>query len=164
MSEAKSGGPRILILGLGNTILSDDGVGIYVARLIREEVPESCAAVAEASLGGLELLDLMAGYDKVILIDAMVLPDGPPGTVERVNADDLEGGSAMARHQIPFAEALELAVRLNMDVPDDIVIYGIRVTDTMTFSEECTPAVRNAIPGIAARIIRDELPCRRDGK
>lgn len=159
MSKAADGGPRILILGLGNTILSDDGVGIYVAREIRKDVAESCAAVVEASLGGLELLDLMAGYDKAVLIDAMVLPDGPPGTIERVNADDLEGGSAMARHQIPFAEALELAAVLNMDVPDDIVIYGIRVTDTVTFSEECTPAVKKAIPDIAAAIIRNELPC-----
>jgi len=149
--------PEILILGLGNTILRDDGAGIYVARQIGSLVNPSRVAVTEASLGGLELLDIMAGFRKVIITDAMQLSAGEPGSIVKISADELKGSGAMARHQIPFAEALQLARQLNMDLPEEIIIYGIRVLDTTTFSETCTPEIQAAIPGIAALIYEEEL-------
>jgi len=143
---------------LGNTILTDDGVGIYVAREIQKRIQNPDITIAEASLGGLELLDLMVGYDRVILIDALSFGNKPAGTLVKVGIDDLKGGSAMSRHQVPLHEALELGRRLNMDLPDEIIIYGIQVLDTMTFGEKCTPEVDTAISGIASEIIGNGLP------
>ena len=71
---------HILVLGLGNTILTDDGVGIYVAREIKKKLTYGDVTIQEASLGGLELLDVMTGFKRVILIDAMVIGSGEIGT------------------------------------------------------------------------------------
>ena len=71
----------ILVIGLGNTILTDDGIGIYVCRELKTKVLAEKRNTAnketqtidfiEASLGGLELLETMKGYNKIILIDAV---------------------------------------------------------------------------------------------
>jgi len=144
---------KTLVLGLGNTLLCDDGVGIYVAREIRKRVKDPNMVVKEASLGGLELLDLMAGFDRVILIDAMAVGDFKIGTLVQYTPEDLAGGSAMSRHHVPFHEALQLGHHLNMDLTSDISIYGIKVKDTATFSESCTPEVEKCIPQIVDDII-----------
>jgi len=149
--------PKTLILGLGNTILTDDGVGIYIAREIAKRIDDPNVSIHEASLGGLELLDPMLGFDRAILIDAYATENGELGSVIRMNAEDLKGGSAMARHQVPFHEALELGHRLRMDLPQEIIIYGIKVKDTMTFGESCTPEVQSQIPNIVQTIINKEF-------
>ena len=148
---------RTLILGLGNTILTDDGVGIYVAREIGKHIQNDTVDIVEASLGGLELLDPMVGYARVILIDAMPLGDAEIGSLVKCHPEDLGGGSALARHQVPFQEALELGRRLGMDLPGEITIYGIQVKDTRTFGESCTADVASAIPQIVEKIIHDEF-------
>ena len=78
--------PRTLVLGLGNPILTDDGVGIAVERCVAERCASQngCGGrvvFAEASVGGLRLLDLLNGHDSVILIDAIQIPDGLPGDI-----------------------------------------------------------------------------------
>ena len=146
---------RTLVLGLGNTILSDDGVGIYVARELGKRIQNENVDIVEASLGGLELLDPMVGYARVILIDAMPLGDKGVGTLVVCHPEDLGGGSAMARHQVPFHEALTLGRRLGMDLPEEITIYGIQVKDTMTFAESCTEEVNACIPRIVDAIFQD---------
>ena len=152
-----SNGKKILILGLGNTILTDDGVGIYVAREIAKMIDDPNVSIHEASLGGLELLDPMLGFDRAILIDAYATENGEIGSITRINAEDLKGGSAMARHQVPFHEALELGHRLKMDLPQEIIIYGIKVKDTMTFGESCTYEVAACIPKITKTILNAEF-------
>jgi len=146
---------KTLILGLGNTILKDDGIGIYVVREIEKHLRDPNVVVKEASLGGLELLELMKGYDHLILIDAMQTGEHEVGTLIKLRAEDLKGGSAMSRHQVSFSDALELGRRLNMDLPEKIDIYGIEVMDIYTLEESCTPEVRARIPAIVDDIIQE---------
>ncbi|HOS44477.1 MAG TPA: hypothetical protein PK794_12355, partial [Armatimonadota bacterium] len=61
--------PPILILGLGNDIISDDAAGLLVARMVREELA-GVADVVESSLSGLALLELLLGYARVVIVDA----------------------------------------------------------------------------------------------
>ncbi len=147
---------KTLILGLGNTILSDDGVGIYIAREIGKRIQNPLVLIKEASIGGLELLDFMKGFNRVILIDGVVTGKHRPGTLLKLKPEDLEGGSSMSRHQVAFPEALMLGKNLNMDLPNEIVIYGVEVKDAWTFGESCTPEVSAKIPMIVTEIIRNE--------
>jgi hydrogenase maturation protease len=151
---------RILILGLGNTILSDDGVGIHVAREIGKQLQDSNVIVKEASVGGLELLDLLVGFRKVVLIDAVITGQLHVGAVMKMSPEDLQGGSALTRHHVGLNEVLGLAKKLGMDIPDEIVIYGIEVKDTLTFSKSCTPEVSANIARVAEEIIDREFGCR----
>lgn len=144
-----------MILGLGNTILTDDGVGIYVVRAIQNCWQNEKVDVKEAAAGGLELLHLLSGYERAILVDAVPLKDQPPGAFARLIPDDLGGGSAMARHQVAFSEALALGRKTGMNLPGSIVIYGIQVADVTTFGEEATPEVARSIPRVARAVWKD---------
>jgi hydrogenase maturation protease len=151
MTEKK----KSLVLGLGNTILSDDGVGIYVTREIQRMVHGSRIHFKEASLGGLELLELLAGYEQVILIDAIQTGKHPVGSLISFDMEELKGGSAMSRHHVPLPEAIALGRHLEMDLPADIRIYAIEVQDGMTFSESCTPEMAKHIPDLAKKIVKE---------
>jgi hydrogenase maturation protease len=145
--------PRTLVLGLGNTVLSDDGVGIYVTREIEKRISMPSMTFEEASLGGLDLLERFRGFDRVILIDAVQTGRAEVGEVIKLSMDDLKGGSSMTRHQVPLHEALLLGQKLNMELPEEIEIYGIEVQEILTFSESCTPVVASKIPQIVEAII-----------
>ena len=135
--------------------MKDDGIGLYVVRELEKHLQEPNVVVKEASLGGLELLDLMKGYDHLILIDAMQTGEHEIGTLVKLKAEDMKGGSALSRHQVSFSDAMELGRRLNMDLPTKIDIYGIEVVDILTFGESCTPEVGARIPAIVEEIIQD---------
>jgi hydrogenase maturation protease len=63
---------KTLVLGLGNPILTDDKVGIHVVRAAAGHCsPANGVTFAEASVGGLRLLDLLAGYDRAVMVDAI---------------------------------------------------------------------------------------------
>ncbi|MCD6117720.1 hydrogenase maturation protease [bacterium] len=144
---------KTVYVGLGNTILSDDGVGIYVLREIGEKIDDSQVTIKEASVGGLELLDYITGFGRAVIIDAVRTGKYPPGTVVAIKADDLPGGSSLTRHQVPFSEALVLGRKIGMQLPSQILIFGIEAEDVTTFSEECTPVIAEKIPEIADKII-----------
>ncbi len=147
---------RILILGLGNTLLCDDGIGIYVSREIKKQISENNIRVEEASIGGLELLDRIQEYDKLILIDAIVTGQNPVGTIVKMKPEDLPSGSAMTRHHVGLPEAIALGEKMGMHLPREIVIYGIEPADTRTFQESCTPQLAACISDIAQEIIERE--------
>ena len=148
-----------LILGLGNPILTDDGVGIHVVRAVQEVGVQAEVTCVEASVGGLRLLDVLAGSDRVILVDAIQTREGEPGQIHRLGLDQvgisLHSGST---HDLSLTGALALGRQLGMKLPadDDVVILAIEVADVLTFGEVCTPAVADAIPRAVRRVL-DEL-------
>lgn len=147
---------KTLVLGLGNPILTDDGVGHLVAKEIRDRVDRREVTVTETSQAGLNLLDLLAGYDRTIIIDAIQTKGGKAGQIYRLESGALNATRhAASTHDINLATALELGVKLGMALPRQIDIFAIEVADTSTFSEECTPEVREAIPVCAEMIIRE---------
>jgi hydrogenase maturation protease len=141
---------RTLIIGLGNPILTDDGVGIQVARALCAALPPDASVdVRELSVGGLALMESMIGYERVILIDALLTPGSQPGALRRLSLDNL--GHALntaSSHDMTLPMALAVGRRLGAALPDDdaIVILGIEVQDVLTFSEACTGPVAAAIP------------------
>jgi len=148
---------KTLILGLGNPILSDDGVGLRVAEELKGRLDQQEVTVEETSMAGLSLLDLLAGYDRAILIDAIQTADGKAGQIYRLDPEAFDvTRHAASPHDVNFATALELGNRLGLALPRQIVIFAIEVADASTFSEECTPEVRRAIP-VCVNMILQEL-------
>ena len=148
--------PKTLVLGLGNPILSDDGVGPAVARELEGRLDPQEVTVAEASLGGLNLLDLLVGYERVIIIDAIKTASGRPGQIYRFDpAAFTTTRYAASPHDVNLVTALELGKKLGLAMPQKIDIFAIEVADTENFSEECTPAVAAAIPACAAMVLRE---------
>lgn len=146
----------ILIVGLGNPILSDDSVGIRVAQVLKDRLSQPEITVMETSIAGLDFLDLLVGYDKAIIIDAIQTGKGKVGQVYR-----LEPGTfattlhSSTPHDVNFATALELGKRLGLALPRQIIIFAIEVEDVTTFGERCTPGVEQAIPVVADMVIQE---------
>jgi len=149
---------KTLILGLGNPILTDDGIGIHVVReLAMRSLPDDVIC-AEASLGGLRLLEIVTGYQRLIMVDAIQTADGQPGDVYRLSADNLQTSlHSGSTHDLSFSGALNLGRNMGMALPDNeaIAIVAIEVEDALTFSEECTPAVTAAIPRAVEAVLAE---------
>lgn len=148
---------KTLILGLGNPILRDDGVGIKVAKEIGRRLISSSVDVREASIAGLDLLELIQGYTKVVLIDSIQIKGGIPGEIFPLDLSDLSPTIRLSSpHDVNFATAIELGKKLGLNLPQEIRIYAIQGEDISTFDENCSPLVERAIPGIAEKIIKGE--------
>jgi len=147
---------KTLILGLGNTILSDDGVGIRVIEELQRRLYDPDITVLETNVSGLSLLDIIIGYDKVIIVDAIQTVGGKPGDIYQLTPDALKvSRHAASPHDVNFATALELGKKLGLAVPREIVIFAIEVDDVTTFSEECTPELKKAIPVCVEMVIQE---------
>lgn len=147
---------KALVLGIGNPILSDDGVGIRVAHEVGENLNDPQVAVSETSAAGLSLLDCMLGYDKVIIIDAIQTKEGKAGQIYRMKPEDFSSAKRLSSpHQINLVTALELGRMLNLAMPREISVFAVEAKDTDTFSEKCTPEVEKAIPEVAKMVLED---------
>lgn len=147
---------KTLILGLGNPILSDDSVGLRVAGALKDRLGQPEVTVMEASAAGLDLLDLLSGYDKAIIIDAIQTRDGKVGQVYQLEPEAFNATQhASTPHDVNFATALELGYRLGLKLPRQIIIFAIEVEDVSSFSEDCTPEVIAAIPACVKMILQE---------
>lgn len=151
-------GAKILVLGLGNPILTDDGIGIHIVRNVASRCRRNDLAFVEASLGGLRLLDLMAGYDQAIIVDAIQTPDGRPGQIYRLHTSDLQRSLHLgSSHDLSLSSALALGRALGTGLPcdDAIVLIAVEVEDILTVGEICTPAVTSAIPRAVEAVLAE---------
>ena len=141
-------------MGVGNPILGDDGVGIYVAKKVEALVGQKPGLhVKTASTGGLRLLEEMFGYDRVILVDGIV-SDGNVGRTRKLSpadfSDTLHYSSA---HDLNFATALEMGESISPDeMPSQIEIYTVEIQRTTMFSEGLSPAVKEAADRLSQEI------------
>jgi hydrogenase maturation protease len=137
-----------VVLGLGNPIVSDDQVGLEVARQLAgllELAPVADVDVRTSTRGGFDLLDLLSGYDRAILVDCVAVPHPTPGTIRRLRLDEVAGSARLINsHGFGLADVYLLAERLDIPMPQQLEIYGVEAADTSTLSEEMTPAVHDA--------------------
>lgn len=147
---------RTLIIGLGNPILGDDGVGWRVAEAVQAALPPSpdievdCAAV-----GGLALMERLIGYDRAIVIDAVVA-GGPVGAVTCCDLSALPDRAAAhlaAPHDTTLPTAVRLGQQLGARLPRQITIVGVEARALYEFNETLTPEAQAAVPAAARRVL-----------
>ena len=148
---------RTLVLGMGNTILCDDGVGIYVVQEAAKRCRRDDVDFADASVGGMRLLDVIADYDRIIMVDAIKTSDGKPGDVRRLHPGDLPTLHSGSTHDLSLVGALALGRGMGMKLPadEDFVIIAVEVEEVWTFGEECTLAVVEAIPRAVETVLAE---------
>ncbi len=154
MSGGSIGDGRLLILGLGNVICGDDGVGVAaVERLRREyELPDGVEALDGGTLG-LTLLHYAAGADDLLLVDA-IRADAPPGTLVRLSGDDVAPAvrERLSVHQIGVADLLE-GLRLLDAYPRRVLLVGL-VPETLELRVGLSPAVEAGLDGLVSEVVR----------
>ena len=139
---------KTIILGVGNPILCDDGVGIHVAKQLKQHINDPNVTVDEAFTGGMNLLDLLLGYDKAILIDAVKTKNAEHGEVKRFSLDDMSSVHSCNPHDVSLVEALKLAEKLGeKSIPHEITIIGILLKETpCEFGEKLSSKIAEAVP------------------
>ena len=143
---------KTLLLGLGNTILHDDGVGIYVVRALAGRF-DGATDVREAERAGFDLIEILKGYDRAYIVDAIELDGEAAGTVFRMKPDDIRMTARLASfHDIDLVTALELGKRLGFPMPSEVVIFAVQAADALTLGEGCTESVARAIGGLVREI------------
>lgn len=147
---------KTLIIGLGNPVFGDDNVGLRIARTLADRIQQPEITVAEASAAGLDLLDLLVGYDRAIIIDAVQSATGKAGQIYRLQLETLcHLRDNHTPHSIDFVSALELGRRLGLPLPEKIIIFGIEAGNVTTPGEGCTPEVESAIPLCVEKVLQE---------
>jgi hydrogenase maturation protease len=149
---------RTIVIGMGNPILCDDAVGIRLARDFRARAPEDPDVdyLVDCSVGGLNLLDVVTGYDRLIVFDSIRGGGGPPGSWYAMTGESFRETMNLANvHDANFTTALELGRRMGTRVPAqaEVHIFAVEIADNMTFSESMTPELEAAYPVICAEIV-----------
>ena len=148
---------NLLILGLGNLLLADDGVGPAAVTSLKASylVPEGVRVLDGGTLG-LSLLPYIEDVDAVILVDA-IRDDAPPGTLVRLQGDEVGPAVAtrLSPHQIGVADVLDGA-RWCDRYPRSVVLLGI-VPESIDLACGLSPDVARALPALVERVAREAL-------
>ncbi len=149
---------RILVLGIGNILQKDDGIGVHIVNHIAEtgmELPGD-VELADGGTAGHDLIPLMQGHDKIIIVDALNVDDRP-GSVYRFTPEHLlERKGAFSLHDVGIKEVIA-SLRILGEVPE-IEIIGIVPEDIGTLDIGISDSVRESIPK-AVREIFDAAAC-----
>ncbi len=144
---------KTLVVGIGSTIRRDDGVGVRAARRFKARSSNS-VDVIELGTAGLSLLDFVEGFDRLVVIDAIVT-GAPPGTVYQLTGEEVTKTVHLGiGHEADLPTALSLGRKLSRRMPADVVVVAVEAADITTFSEELTPEVASAMPEVQARLER----------
>jgi hydrogenase maturation protease len=177
VAPPRPGGPQsVLVIGLGNPILCDDGIGWRVAEEVKRRIVASGWPIKNGdppsafhprppaievdcfALGGLSLMERLIGYDRAIVLDAMTLGVAP-GSVACFDLNALPNHSAAhltAAHDTSLQNAMRLGRLMGARLPDRVTVVGIEAERVFEFGEELTPAVAAVVPS-AARLVMDLL-------
>ena len=142
---------------MGNPLLSDDAIGLVHAATLKPELEAipGVDVVEECCVGGLNLLDLLEGYDRLIALDSIKTIGGVPGTWYAFDATALRETMNLRNvHDANFATTLALGRHMGMHLPADrgCHVVAVEIADNMTFSEELTPELQAALPRIVADV------------
>ena len=143
-----------VIIGMGNPLLSDDGVGIAVAHAVAARL-QGCRdlTVTELHTGGIRLMEAMAGFKRAVVVDAM-LSGAPPGTVQRFDPQDfVTTKNTLSSHDTNFGTAYELGLMAGVELPERVSFWGIEAREFDLFGERFTDEVAAAVPVAVERIV-----------
>ena len=133
---------QTLILGIGNELLGDEGVGVHAARLLRKENLPKQIKIVEVGTAILDALPDLEQADRVIILDAMK-DDQPPGTVYKISLDHCSGASCIASmHGFDIFRVMALAGR---STPPPVMVFGVE-PQKIDWSLELSTSVTDSMP------------------
>ncbi len=150
---------KTLVVGLGNPILGDDGVGWKVAEEVKNKLPADFRVDVEClSLGGISLMEHMIGYPRAILVDSFAL-DEPIGSILMLKLEDMPNYSAYhttSAHDTSLQNAIAMGKALGAKLPEEVMVVGIATKRIHEFGMELSPPVAEAVP-LAAKFVLELL-------
>ena len=153
--------PPILVLGVGNILMKDEGLGVHAARRLQHTPLPTAVEVLDGGTAGMDLLYYLEGRKKVILIDA-IQTDEPPGTIFRLTPGDMGPVSKrehFSLHQPGIFDVLRIADILGKSMPE-VVIFAVQPAD-ISMGTDLTPVINDKIPGLL-HLVLNEIEKRKE--
>lgn len=144
----------VLVLGVGNTLFTDDGAGVQAVRRAQARWAGSNVEFCEAAAGGLELMDILTGYQAALVVDVALTGQVPPGEIYSLDLESLPALDTGGAHGAHLGTALEVARRMGIPMPRHLEVLALEAADVTSLGEELTPAVAAAIEPAAEAILR----------
>jgi hydrogenase maturation protease len=144
-----------VVIGIGNILMGDDGVGIHAVRYLEGKLPDDVPLI-EGGVYGLDLLSCLEGPDKAIFIDAIDAGD-EPGAIFRFSPWEVKKSQdvpAVSQHDLGLYE-LVAAAQLLDQCPQDIIVIAVQVK-SMETGMELSREVRDSLPRVH-RLVMEEL-------
>lgn len=149
--------PQITVLGAGNLIMQDEGVGVQAVQRMTERYlfPENVALVDGGTLG-LTLLGIITSADHLIIVDAVRLGE-PPGTVRRFDRDELPYRVMLktSMHHVDLIETLTMAALIDEERPREIVVIGVEPKDIEPWGTELSGPVAAALDTVEDMVLEE---------
>jgi hydrogenase maturation protease len=136
---------------LGNDLLGDDAVGPLAVRRLEPEL-QGETDVIESCVTGLALLDLLIGYDRVVIIDAIHTGRFPPGAIRELRSCDLSPVAAPSPHYAGLPEMFALSESLDLEFPEEVAILAVEAQDPYNIGGRLSPFVAKSIPDLIGRV------------
>jgi len=144
---------KSIVLGIGNEILTDDGIGPKVVNKLKELYPIKKVKYENITLGGLEVLEYIQDYNTVVFIDAIKTVDGIPGSVYLYTPSNFKETLHLSHlHDVSFLTALKLGKKLGLKIPENILIFAVEIIEDLVFSDNFTPQIQERFPLIVEEI------------
>ena len=144
---------KTLVLGMGNPILRDDRIGLRVVEELEGLSFDSSVTLQTSTLAGIHLLEILIGFDRAIIVDA-IQTGGEPGSVYQLTPRNFIARQAPPHlHNIDFFQTLTLARNFIPNMPEDVIIVGIEVEDAQNFGENLTSKVERSVPSAVEQIL-----------
>lgn len=156
---------KTLVLGLGNELYGDDGVGIYAVRWLKEEAKSERGRgfenveFEECSLSGLALLDVIVGYDRLVLIDTIKRESPVSGKIHVLREKDLRAVPGPSPHYVSVPQTIEMGRSLGLPMPSWIRVIAIEAKNMSTLGEGLSAEMKKSLPLIIEKVkavIREE--------
>jgi hydrogenase maturation protease len=145
---------KIVIVGIGNPYVSDDGVGPCVVRELKKRIKDPLISFIELATCSIDTLEYLKGFQEALIIDGAKTGQVPVGSLQRFYLHKASSDSFnLSMHTLGLQSALGLGSALGLPLPRTIDIFAIEAADTETFHEGCTPEVEAVIPDIVERIV-----------
>lgn len=146
---------KIIVLGIGNLLLKDEGVGVHLLKELEEENLPSSVELVDGGTSTLNILPLLKGARKIIVIDAMKAGD-EPGSIYRCCPKDLipAPDAPMSLHHIDFLQALKMAKLLGYDLEDQTIIYGVE-PEEISWEIGLSPRIKNKMAKLKELVLEE---------
>jgi len=145
---------KILILGLGNILLGDEGLGVWIAQQLSSQSLPDEIEVIDGGTAGYELLNLLEGRDKVIIIDAVKTED-KPGSVYKMDLSVLQEDTTMqlSLHQFGLKNVFKMASL--MDINPEVTLVGVVPKDYQKYHIGLSEDLEKVIPLVIETILQE---------
>jgi len=163
----ESPGNDILVVALGNYIMGDDAAGLVVGKHLKK-IFDDKIDIFEISSAGLELMDVLEGYRKALIIDSIPSNHPGPSRILELGEEDFSRNITCSPHYMGLPETLELAKRLELDFPEEIKMLVLEITEHGVIREGLSAEIEKHIPQFVEKaceilnLWQAEIPTHRD--